>query len=94
MEFPHFDVIRKYLEEEFPGLSIEDKDDFDLHAHRFKVIDEDISYLLKVSIFYAQDTEAETIKKLLHDERIASHMRNPEFEYVLISNDGVVPRAR
>ena len=32
MNFPHIDVVREYLAEEFPGLEIEDKSDFDFHA--------------------------------------------------------------
>ena len=91
MKFPNIGIIREYLSEEFAGLPIEDADDFDLHAHRFKVIEENQTCLLKISNEFALDTDAETLKKLLHNENIGSLMRNPEFNYILISSNGIVP---
>ena len=91
MEFPNIDVVREYLSEVFQGLPVEDTDDFDLHAHRFKVIEEGQTCLLKITKEFALGTDAETLGKLLCDENVGDLMRNPEFNYILISSTGLVP---
>lgn len=90
MEFPHVEVIRDYLKQEFPDLEIDDREDFDFHAQTFKIVDGDRIYILKVSIDFASDTDEESLKKLLNDEDVASHMRNGEFSSVMISNEGML----
>ena len=90
MEFPHIEVIKDYLKQEFPDSDIEDEEDFDFHARTFKVTDGDRIHILKVSFDFASDTDAAGMKKLLNDEDIASHMRNPKYTSVMISNDGML----
>lgn len=91
MRFPHIDFVYDYLAEEFPDLESEDAEGFDLHAHRFKVTGDYRDYMLKIFLDYAADTTGDSLSNLLRDENIAAHMRNPEFRYVMISNDGIAP---
>lgn len=94
VEFPNIDVILEFLSEEFPGLPVEDKDDFDLHAHRFRVIEENQICLLKVTKEYASGTDAKTLRSLLRDRNVGTLMRNPEWDYILISRNGLEPFKR
>lgn len=85
---PHVEVARNYLAEQFPYYKIEDMKDFDQHAHKFKVSDDSALHMLIVSYEYIHDTDAGTFESLLRNEDIASHMRNPDFRHVMISNKG------
>ena len=89
---PNVEVARNYLEEAFPDYSIEDKEDFDRHAHKFKVSDDSAQHVMIVSYEYIHDTDAETFERLLRDKDIAVHMRNPEFRHVMISHRGDIAR--
>ncbi len=82
------------LKKDFPASKILDKEDFDLHAHSFKILENDTTYLLKVGGDFIEDHSSDEIKALFAKWNVIEELKNCRKFYVLVTNEGTQKQPR
>jgi len=89
-----YTAIEKYLAQHIPNRGIEQKNDFDLSAQRFKVHLERDSLLLKVSEAFVDDNEIPDILRQFDKWGIPRLLQKDSNVAILLGNEGVTTLKR
>jgi hypothetical protein len=82
------EVVRQYLQDEFPGFQIEDKYDFDRVSQMFSADNGSKVYIVKFERLFLDDTP--DVREALQNLGLKNFMRLNEGKQVLVTKKGLV----
>lgn len=82
------EVIRKYLQVEFPEQIIENQYDFDLGTQIFRISKADHPYILRVAQEFIDDNDPSNIEVILRRHNVAKFIREARCLKVLLRSTG------
>ncbi len=88
MRVQKYAAIERYLAEHIPNSGIEQANDFNLSAQRFKVQIEKNSLLLKVSEAFVDDNEIDEILLLFDCWEIPGLLQQDSSRTIFVGNEG------
>jgi len=83
------DVVYKYLKDEFPECSIEDKYSFDRFAQTFKVKHRESFYLVVISGEFFINFDVSSIYAKLNQFCLAKHLQENVNSLIIVTDKGL-----
>lgn len=82
-------AVRRYLSDHFRDHEITDANDFDRHAHSFRITTANKVYLLTVADEFLDDTPAASIASALARRNVADELRSGSAARVIVTSTGL-----
>lgn len=87
IEQTEINVVREYLQGEFPDFYVADDDDFERSSRRFRASNGSMCYTVKFELMFWEETS--NIKKALQDLELSRFMQRNKGKEVLVTTGGL-----